>query len=232
MIAYSHDKYMSTRGDEDPKFPIIPVIGMIIIMLLALLSTLNGRAQCPQADVCENALQFNLTDMTPGEVVYYPETLCNGTYNGIATIPYCDDENGGDPWGCSSSTSTEYDFWIAVTVDQAWVYTFWFNSNYFLYAFDQLDGGAQMWIYDDCFSLTMLETALCDQEQEQSIMMDVYLEPGTYYVQVDGYGASVGCGEFSVYMQGFLGLSIAEIVQNPFDCRDLTIYNLLGQRVR
>jgi len=201
--------------NEDHKFYLMWLLFIFFYFYLVGLCV----AQCP--DICTEATELNLCNASPGDVVCLPE-MCNGNHiTGNIINWYCDDENGGNPSGCSSSTSVEHDFWVRLQVCQDWVYTIGFDSDYTNYQYPELSG-AQMWIYDECGTLNMIETALCDLETETNLLMDVYLEAGEYVVQVDGYGQSVGCGDFCVYMQGFLGLGVEE----------LTKYNKQGQRIR
>lgn len=207
----------------------------LLIILFGLVLSLKSKGQCPLGDECgDNAVEVDTQGMDPGDVLCVPYPLCNGKLiNANLNLInwYCDDEDGGDPQGCSSSTSVEHDFWVRIVIHESWVYTFRFDSNYANNQYPQLSG-AQMWIYDDCFWLTMLASANCDQELETDLFMDVYLDPGVYYLQIDGFGQSYGCGDLCVYRQGFLGLSVDEHTKQISMRKNGLRYNILGQRIK
>ena len=208
----------------------------ISLILLASFS----YAQCP-SDVCQDAIEV------PNQT---PEAFCN----------YDCEEDFNQPWdgwwhSLFPCQYYNYDQWYIIEVQVGGMIQFHIESDYNTIEEIGVDGEYEgvvmdIWEGDDCSSIEFLWGTQCywmtdevyyinppefnPSRQEWNFTID--LDPGTYFINVDGFGYSVGCGEWWWSEQILLGQTIAEYygAEKVQYIRKYTgqNYNVLGQRVR
>ena len=200
----------------------------LLLVILSGVLTIYSHAQC-LGDNCNNPQLLTAPSFND---VACAETVCNGDF----PTYYCTIESQGEPDLCWSQ---EYDYFVLLEVIEPGYYYLYLTSNYVAppTAPDNIVGGIQMAIYNnDVCAVWMSPLAItpCSSDpdgQQQNYILDVYLDSGSYIIQIDSFGGSYGCSLLCVYGEFFLDLFIREldIVRNQ---SNRSKWDLLGRRLR
>ena len=200
----------------------------LLLSILTFLATTCCYAQC-LGDNCDNP---QLLTAPSFDDVACAETVCNGNF----PTYYCTIEGQGEPDLCWSQ---EYDYFVLLEVIEPGYYYLYLTSDYVAppTAPNDVVGGIQMAIYTTAgctpgMSPIAITPCVGDlNDQQQNYILDVYLDPGSYIIQIDGFGGSYGCSLLCVYGEFFLDLFIREldIVRNQ---SNRSKWDLLGRRLR
>jgi len=203
--------------------------------VLLLLLPFTAFTQCP-SDICEDA--FNVTEQTP-------EAFCNYDCNEDFSQPW-------DGWNFSQFPCQylNYDQWYTIEVTEGGMVQFHIESDYNTPEEIGEDGEYEgvvmdIWQGDDCDNIEFLWGTNCYWMTDEVYYINpseynpsrlewdftIELEPGTYYINIDGFGYSVGCGEWWWSEPFFLWLGIDGEIhklrkQHP------NLFNVLGQKIK
>lgn len=206
---------------RNPRWWSILAMASIITILLIMLSSMVAKAQCPEADQCSGAI--SIPSSTPTS---FCNVNCSQDFylNGNYQMPAMDNTvttSVGTNFPC---TIIHQDFWYQIEVTSGGPVCFQIDSNY------QTDSliignhgpleGIEMSIYQgttcaqaellwgtQCYWMTTMGyTGTGDYDPtRQGWDLSVNLDPGSYFIQIDGWGWSTGCGTFEWCEPFFLG---------------------------
>lgn len=173
----------------------------LVIILMSVASVCAG--QCP-GDLCSDPMWLQCSaDSTVCE-----EPVCNGICQQWASGNWycaftCGEEDAGNPVSCWSQ---EHDRYTALAIPATGLYQIDLVSNYVApqYESESIIGGIQMAIYpssscpDEVDPVWMSPCSGGEFSQYQVINLQIYLTPGEYLTQIDGFGRSWGCAQLCV----------------------------------
>lgn len=203
------------------------------ILIVFLLMVSGAYAQCPN-DVCDDAIAVE--QQTPTDFCNYD---CNEDYDLI----------GGNwiypQFPCSYMN---YDMWFVIEVEVGGMIEFYVDSDYSIEAVDEgnfgpLEGITLELYSGSCGFLEFVTGTNCYWMNDANVCcfgaydpsrqgwyFTVELVPGTYYVNIDGFGYSEGCGEWWWSEPYFLDLGVIE--RPVVGTIQEMLYNVLGQRIK
>ena len=209
---------------------------LTLLLLLAILSA-SLSAQCPN-DICQDAIYVE--EQTP-------TSFCNYDCNSDFDLPYSPEWNFPN-YPCQY---LNYDMWFQIEVVTGGFVEFYVGTDYVNETETVIGNngpleGVSMGIFsgDQCNSLDFVIGTACywwsdydnccfpvfvPTRQEWNFTVD--LEPGTYYVNIDGFGWSVGCGEWWWQEPYFLNLNILESKKKRSKLAGRQ-FNILGQQIK
>ena len=203
------------------------ILALASILFFVLAGVFKAQAQC-LGDDCSDPQ----TLVAPSfDGVSCAETVCNGDFPNYS----CTIESDGEPDTCWSQ---EYDYFVQIEVVTPGFYYFHLASDYVAppTAPVEVIGGIQMAIYNTASctpGMNPLYITTCageDGDQQQSYVFNLYLNAGTYIIQIDGFGGSYGCSLLCIYGQFFLNLGVEEFdpIRNQMNRHG---FDVLGRRV-
>lgn len=206
---------------------ILIIIALCILAMVIQSVRAVGQQGCPN-DVCDDAI--SVPDQTW-------EAFCNDDCNEDFDIAW-DPDWWHPQFPCGY---LNYDQWFQIEVQTGGQILFHIESNYthedstIIGNFGPLEG-VTMDIFsgDDCQNIEFIWGTACywqtDQEYccfpeydptRQTWEFSLFMEPGTYFVNVDGFGYSVGCGTWMWAEPFFLGFQQSEDGQPIPSSQDL-----------
>mgnify|MGYP001093611482 CR=1 FL=1 len=221
--------------DETPDTGCFIIVFVILYMVL-MMTCFDGHAQCPN-DVCEDAIEVE--QQTNEAFCNYD---CNEDFN-----QYWQPGWNNALFPC---TYRNYDQWYLIEVQVGGMIQFHFESDYNTIEEIGQDGQYEgidfdIWEGDNCNDISFLWGTGCHWQTGEVYYINppefdpsrrewnftIDLDAGFYYINIDGFGYSVGCGEWWWSEPYFLGLWIGESVKGK-TVKDRQKYNVLGQSVR
>jgi hypothetical protein len=207
----------------------------LLLALSIIFISIHSVGQCPN-DVCTDAI--SVLEQTP-------TSFCN--------VDCTEDYNlSGTSWLFPSFPCSymNYDMWFVIEVNVGGMVEFYVNTEYYLEGgtvignFGPLEGVTlEIYSGNNCNSLDFVTGTNCYWLSEavsccfgaydptrQEWYFTVEMNPGTYYINIDGFGYSVGCGEWWWSEPYFLGLGVNEL-RKVKSINEL-MYNILGQRIK
>lgn len=209
------------------------LIPTLILFLYSIGAHING--QCPN-DTCYDAIP--VASQTPTDFCNYD---CQEDYELI-----------GSSWvyGDHPCSYMNYDMWFVIEVEIGGMVEFYVGSDYVIPGGAPIGNsgpleGVTLEIYSgsNCYYLDFVTGTNCYwmvdvntccfgpyDPTRQEWYFTVELLPGTYYVNIDGFGYSVGCGEWWWSEPYFLELGVSQL-KRVQSINEL-MYNILGQRIK